>query len=338
MAVQENDETFPANSEVWSAVGVSGKALQCPTAGKSIANAYGYSNALSGQGYADLGNVVSVPMTMDASDKIEANILYTIEDTAFRHDSNIIVSYADGHVATTKSVPALYAPGSPIMSAADNVTTPTTSTADTTITSGNWSITTADNTTGHLNNMSFTGDTLLINSAMFGRSITGTYNMGTTEVNRGWEVSFDAILSEKTYFNHHPENGEVCNTNTCTTVQVLDDSGLEIITFQLYLMSWGDYKIVLNNTDVLKSTEKTSPEWKDLLFYGTTEKSFSLVATENGYYFSDGTLSGEAAAPANAAADWQKPTYVRFQALSWDDGHGTLNATYKNIKFAFVNK
>jgi len=337
MAVQENDETFPANSEVWSAVGVSGKALQCPTAGKSIANAYGYSNALSGQGYADLGNVVSVPMTMDASDKIEANILYTIEDTAFRHDSNIIVSYADGHVATTKSVPALYAPGSPIMSAADNVTTPTTSTADTTITSGNWSITTADNTTGHLNNMSFTGDTLLINSAMFGRSITGTYNMGTTEVNRGWEVSFDAILNGRICTNHQVPEG-AGEANIWATVQVLDDTGLEIINFELFLKSWEEYRIAINGTKMISSTDNTNQEWKDILLYGTTEKSFSLVATENGYYFSDGTLSGEAAAPANAAADWQKPTYLRFKAYSWDDGHGTLNATYKNIKFAFVNK
>ena len=103
MAVQENDETFPESSEIWSAIGVSGKALQCPTAGKSVANAYAYNSNLSGQGYGAVRDVVRVMMTCDAL--IDDNIITreTVSGIARRHQDKAIVSYADGHVTMPSS-------------------------------------------------------------------------------------------------------------------------------------------------------------------------------------------------------------------------------------------
>ena len=99
MAVQENDETYPVSSEMWSSIGVSGKVLQCPTAGQSIANAYAYNSNLSGRGYGEFPDVVNVMMTCDAL--IDDNIITreTVAGIARRHTDKAIVSYADGHVS-----------------------------------------------------------------------------------------------------------------------------------------------------------------------------------------------------------------------------------------------
>jgi len=99
MSVQENDETYPVSSEIWSSIGVSGKVLQCPTAGQSIANAYAYNSNLSGRGYGEFPDVVNVMMTCDAL--IDDNIITreTVAGIARRHQDKAIVSYADGHVS-----------------------------------------------------------------------------------------------------------------------------------------------------------------------------------------------------------------------------------------------
>jgi len=100
MAVQENDETFPTSSEVWSAIGVSGKVLQCPTAGKSIANAYAFNDNLSGLGIGEIKDSVGVALTSDS--EAANNLMLVPTDAELRHDGNTIMSFSDGHVETTK--------------------------------------------------------------------------------------------------------------------------------------------------------------------------------------------------------------------------------------------
>ena len=102
MAIQENDETFPPISEIWSSIGVSGKVLQCPTAGSGIANAYGYNSNLDSVGYAAIDDPTMTMVSCDAlGEGMVGNIITKPGFIVQRHDGNVIASYVDGHVATT---------------------------------------------------------------------------------------------------------------------------------------------------------------------------------------------------------------------------------------------
>ena len=109
MYVQENEETMPV-TDFWSVVdGASGKILICPTAGKKIANAYGYSNRVAGVGLGEIQMPTEEELTMDAVAGLANNLLLTLDDVEFRHTKKAIVSYVDGHVTLTNAVRAIYA-------------------------------------------------------------------------------------------------------------------------------------------------------------------------------------------------------------------------------------
>jgi len=114
MAIQENEETIPG-IDVWSELGVSGKVLQCPTAGKKLANAYVFNRSILGFGFAKIKSPVKIFATADglheataavttpvAIGATSANFAYTGTDLVARHDGNIIASFVDGHVETAK--------------------------------------------------------------------------------------------------------------------------------------------------------------------------------------------------------------------------------------------
>jgi len=106
MAVQENDETIPEAANIWSSIGVSGKALQCPTAGKAIANGYGFNESLGGLGYGELTDPVHVYFTADA--KEDSGNIISIGNGDGRHNGGLIASYADGHVQTLSVAPSVF--------------------------------------------------------------------------------------------------------------------------------------------------------------------------------------------------------------------------------------
>jgi len=110
MSAQDNDETIPTAENIWSEIGVSGKVLQCPTAGKSVANAYGYSQGASGISMGEAGDSVNMIITTDASEGSK-NILKFGDDCDGRHDGGVIASYLDGHVAFLKTPPAVFLAG-----------------------------------------------------------------------------------------------------------------------------------------------------------------------------------------------------------------------------------
>ena len=108
MFIQENDETLPG-IDVWSNVGISGKVLQCPTAGKKLANAYVYNRSILDAGFAEIKNPTRVFLSADGLHEATAtpvvttaNMAYNAADIVARHDGNIIASFVDGHVETTK--------------------------------------------------------------------------------------------------------------------------------------------------------------------------------------------------------------------------------------------
>ena len=96
MYIQENEEKLPGK-DFWSVVdGASGKILICPTAGKKIANAYGFNVNIAGKGLGEIADPVSVLLTADALS--EDNYLAVPGDIDMRHVNKAIGSYVDGHV------------------------------------------------------------------------------------------------------------------------------------------------------------------------------------------------------------------------------------------------
>ena len=100
MYTQENDEKLPGD-DIWSATGLSGKILQCPTAGKKIAIAYGYNGNLIDKGLGEFQNPVETLLSCDA-ENADKNILTVANVKAGsitpRHAGKPIAAYLDTHV------------------------------------------------------------------------------------------------------------------------------------------------------------------------------------------------------------------------------------------------
>jgi prepilin-type N-terminal cleavage/methylation domain-containing protein/prepilin-type processing-associated H-X9-DG protein len=97
---QDHDEVLPAAATVWQTIDVPAKVLQCPTAGKTISNAYGYNQYIGGRSIGELDYPESIEMTCDSAPSADgANSVYSYtEQVAFRHNNTVIESFADGHV------------------------------------------------------------------------------------------------------------------------------------------------------------------------------------------------------------------------------------------------
>ena len=341
MAVQENDETMPSTGEFWTAISVSGKVLQCPTAGKSVANAYGYSNRVAGRGMGEIGSPVSEELTADAISDLQGNILLTKNDAEFRHDSSIIVSYVDGHVSTTKSIRGIFAPPQNVFPAnidTINLSLINSGTASPSVTDDSVSL--ADNTLkasitagGHANaTITFAGGALGFNTGHNGIA-RFEYNMGTKETEKGWELSFDGYLSNTL------RNGAI----TQITVYDLDD--IPIVTFEYLLQKWGYGKIYVkvNGINVLYSdyagdamTITNQAEETAIREAAGSDTSYSICVTDKGVYASFGNNSGESAAYADSTAQWGKPTKIVVNS-PYAGGGGHQIDLY-NFQFAYIPK
>ena len=107
--VQDNDDTFPTESNVWTAINVPAKVLVCPTANKLL-NGYVFSDGLCRLVLGKLSSPSQVMCTADGQHNAGtsnlnsgdftsyANIAYGAEDYAYRHSNAFIASYVDGHV------------------------------------------------------------------------------------------------------------------------------------------------------------------------------------------------------------------------------------------------
>jgi len=100
MYVSENDETLPG-SDWLSGLGVSGKVLQCPTAGKNVNNAFIYSIMLDTRAIGTVKNPVNVWMTADGIN----GDMTALDHGDWRHDGKMVMSYVDGHVGLSDGTP-----------------------------------------------------------------------------------------------------------------------------------------------------------------------------------------------------------------------------------------
>ena len=102
MYAQDHDETFPTSSGVWSSISVDPGILVCPTAGKTLPNAYNYAINCSGTAIGALkdptggGDIAQVWLTSDGDG--QGNV-------AYRHTNTTIASFAnsDGWIENPKA-------------------------------------------------------------------------------------------------------------------------------------------------------------------------------------------------------------------------------------------
>ncbi len=107
MWTQDHEEMLPGTATVWSDINVDPGVLVCPTKGKSTANGYIYSSVNAGKAMGDLVDPTSEALTSDgnANAKFNTNVAVKSDDFDLRHSGKAVMSYIDGHVAATTTIP-----------------------------------------------------------------------------------------------------------------------------------------------------------------------------------------------------------------------------------------
>ncbi|HEX2948014.1 MAG TPA: prepilin-type N-terminal cleavage/methylation domain-containing protein, partial [Armatimonadota bacterium] len=83
---QENEEKLPVSKDFWTSVDVPAKVKQCPTAGKTVANAYCYNNNLSGIAIGTILSPVTMPLTCDGQHQGVAGNTGNVDNVAYTYD------------------------------------------------------------------------------------------------------------------------------------------------------------------------------------------------------------------------------------------------------------
>ncbi len=109
MYTQDNDQTLPSDSNVWSELALDPGVLVCPTAGKNIVNAYAYNYFVADQSWGDLGDPTKRLLAADGNTTSVAstpatrayNVAYDSQgaDLNMRHSGKLCASFCDGHVS-----------------------------------------------------------------------------------------------------------------------------------------------------------------------------------------------------------------------------------------------
>lgn len=94
---QDHDEVLPSEHAVWGEMQLGLEVTRCPQAGRHIRNAYAYNTSVADQPLGDLGDEHRVFLTADGK-PYGNNLAYATGDLVERHGTNLIASFADGHV------------------------------------------------------------------------------------------------------------------------------------------------------------------------------------------------------------------------------------------------
>ncbi len=107
MYAQDHEETLPGSATVWGDIDVDPAVLVCPTKGKSTPNGYDYNINNSGVAIGTLEDPSAEFLTCDGTQNTtwKANLACVGDDIDMRHSGQAVFSYADGHVASVKSLP-----------------------------------------------------------------------------------------------------------------------------------------------------------------------------------------------------------------------------------------
>jgi len=102
---QDHNELLPSKDTVWGDISLDKGVLICPTAGKKLANGYGFNKGLGGLA---LGEITSPETTVLTADAIATDNLVEIwTDADYRHGGKAIYAAVDGHVAIDARIPLI---------------------------------------------------------------------------------------------------------------------------------------------------------------------------------------------------------------------------------------
>jgi prepilin-type N-terminal cleavage/methylation domain-containing protein/prepilin-type processing-associated H-X9-DG protein len=104
MYAQDHDEQFPATGNVWTVTAIDKGVLKCPSS--NVTQGYCYSNGLANLAVGTIDDPTTRAVTADGNPSVAAdgNIALNME---LRHSGQIVVSYVDGHVGVSKTLPIM---------------------------------------------------------------------------------------------------------------------------------------------------------------------------------------------------------------------------------------
>jgi prepilin-type processing-associated H-X9-DG protein len=98
MYAEDHEGIMPTVKTVWTDINADPSYLTCPTAGKDVANAYGYNAAANKVDTNNIENPAMILVTADGGNT--DNLLVNSTDIKYRHSKKANVSYFDGRVAS----------------------------------------------------------------------------------------------------------------------------------------------------------------------------------------------------------------------------------------------
>ncbi|HEY3377684.1 MAG TPA: prepilin-type N-terminal cleavage/methylation domain-containing protein [Armatimonadota bacterium] len=110
----DHQEKYPDKADVWGALGVMPKLLQCPTRGEEIQRAYVFSSFVAGKSLGSISYPSSEILTADGkimeTTQNAPALLEMATDVDMRHAANLgtLASFCDGHVAMVKELPPMW--------------------------------------------------------------------------------------------------------------------------------------------------------------------------------------------------------------------------------------
>ncbi len=113
MYAQDHEEVMPPVASVWSDIKVDPGVLTCPTNGKTPPNSYVYSNMVASTAVGKVSDPSNELVTLDGATQttgtgLYPNVAYLHSDLQYRHSGQIVSSFLDGHVGTSKDLSSLW--------------------------------------------------------------------------------------------------------------------------------------------------------------------------------------------------------------------------------------
>ncbi len=96
MYAQDHDELLPTADGVWGTLNLAKGVLICPTAGKKMANGYGYLQPIGDRALGDIPAPTDTPLVADSN--ASNNLINAAAQADSRHTGKIIMAFVDGHV------------------------------------------------------------------------------------------------------------------------------------------------------------------------------------------------------------------------------------------------
>ncbi len=110
MFAQDHEEVMPVTASVWTSLKLEPGVVKCGSAPDSPTNSYVYNSNCSGASLGDFDDPSAQWLTADGLGQTtgQENIAYDSSDVWLRHSKQAVISYVDGHVGTTKTLPAVF--------------------------------------------------------------------------------------------------------------------------------------------------------------------------------------------------------------------------------------